>query len=158
AEAELLGTAADLSLPAAPAPDSIRALLNAVGDELYRLLAAHGDVPGGVPKPKRERGPNVLGPPLSDNFRRAFGTWLSWDVFDPFATAQPAGGGPAGAADLARRLDDAGRLEEAERIETLLKRWDLVSLLGLERCSVGSWLESDLTESALAGVLEDIVR
>jgi len=158
AEPELLGAAADLSLPAAPVSDSLRALLNAVDDELYRLLAAHGDVPGGVPKPKRERGPNVVGPPLSDNFRRAFGTWLSWDVFDPFSQAQLAWGGAACAADLARRLDDAGRLAEAERIETLLKRWDVVSLLALERCSVGSWLESDLTESALAGVLEEIVR
>ena len=158
AEPELLGAAADISLPAAPAADSIRALLAAVDDELFRLLAAHGDVPGGVPEPKRERGPNVVGPPLSDHFRRGFGTWLSWDVFDPFSKAQLAWGAAACAADLARRLDDAGRLEEAERIETLLKRWDTVSLLGLERCSVGSWLESDLTESALAGVLEDIVR
>lgn len=158
AEPALLAAAVDMSLPDAPAPDSIRALLGAVEAELFRLLAAHGDVPGGVPKPKRERGPNVVGPPLSENFRRVFGTWLSWEVFDPYSRSQLAWGAAACAADLARRLDDAGRLEEAERVATLVGRWDTVSLLALERCSVGSWLESDLTESALAGVLEDIVR
>lgn len=158
AEPALLGAAADMSLPEAPAPDSIRALLGAVEGELFLLLAAHGDLPGGVPKPRRERGPNVVGAPLSDHFRRVFGTWLSWDVFDPYSKSQLAWGAAACAANLARRLDDAGRLDEAERITTLVGRWDTVSLLALERCSVGSWLESDLTESALAGVLEDIAR
>jgi len=157
AEPALLAAADEMAL-AAPGSDSIRALVSAVDGELFRLLAAHGDVPGGVPKPTRERGPSVVGPPLSDNFRRCFGTWLSWDVFDPFSKPQLAWGAAACAADLARRLDDAGRLEEAERIETLVKRWDNVSLLALERCSCGSWLESDLTESALAGVLEEIAR
>ena len=157
-EAELLAAADDMSLPAAPAAEQLRLLLRGVEAELLRLLASRGDVPGGLPKPKRARGPNIVGSALSENLRRTFGTWLSWDVFDPYSRAQLAWGAAACAADLARRLDEPGRLEEAERIDTLLQRWDTVSLLALERCSLGSWLESDLTEDALAGVLGDIVK
>jgi hypothetical protein len=152
---DLRDAAESLSLPAIEL-SPLRALLDTVAADLFQLLAAHGDEDGGVREPRRARGPKVVGPPLGDAFRRVFGTWLSWDVFDPYSAAQRAWGAAACAADLDTRLSDPERSEESERLRALVSRWDVVSLLAIERCTAGSWLESDAVEDALAGTIEII--
>ena len=157
-DAQVLDALASLSIGVPIAADAApaRALFEALAGELFRLLASRGDVEGSLPPPRRERGPDFVGSPLSEAFRRAFGIWLSWDIFDPYSPEQLAWGAAACAADLDRRLDDAARAAEAERLAALIARWDTASLLAIERCALGSWLEADVTEDALAGVLEKI--
>lgn len=151
----LRDAAESLSLPDGE-PGTVRALLDALAEELHRLLASHGDEEGELPEPRRGRGPDVVGAPLDDAFRRAFGTWLSWDLFDPYSSAQLAWGAAACAADLDNRFSDEERADEAERLRALLARWDTVSLLAIERCTAGAWLENDAVEDALAQAIERI--
>jgi hypothetical protein len=154
---ELAAIAEDLELPGPRTAAEVRALFAALAQEIFRLLASRGEAERDLPPPARARGPQPIGAPLSDAFRRAFGGWLSWDLFDPYSASQLKWGAAGCVAELNARLTPEERAAEAELLAQLVARWDTPSLLALERCSLGSWLENDVTEDALAGVLDDII-